>query len=891
MARTLARALLAWQAATAHRHPDAFLRWPEPSSLKTVPRLPPRCPALVSTAAFVLRLGLTTLALVTGRLLAVAEGPIDFNRDIRPILADACYHCHGPDAAQRKAQLRLDERDGLFRTRHDVTVVAPGKPEASELILRLAATDPEEVMPPPESARQLTPAEKELLKRWVATGAVWGGHWAFTAPVRPPVPHVNDSALAPRARNPIDAFVFSRLAREGLAPSPEADRATLLRRVSLDLNGVPPTPAEVEAFVADQAPDAYERVVDRLLASSRYGERWAWDWLDLARYADTNGFQGDPERTMWPWRDWVVNALNRNQPFDQFTIEQLAGDLLPNATREQKIASGFHRNNMFNGEGGRIPEETRVENVFDRVETTATVWLGATFSCARCHDHKYDPYTQRDYFALYDIFNQMSETGKLGGNGQVLPVLDVSTPAELEAVKAANAKVDATALKVEAHERKKFPRPAGKPLAESEAALKLPGNLPAVLAKVEPKKRGVDALLEAVPYFRDTAPDPEYAALLQALLDAVRERIAATSRITKVMIMDELKELRETVMLVRGNYEATTDQKVLGAVPRVFAPVPADAPRMNRLDLARWLVSDGNPLAARTAVNRAWQAFFGTGFVKTSEDFGVQGETPSHPELLDWLAREYVESGWNTKALHRLIVTSTTYRQSSRTTPTLQERDPENRLLARGPRFRLPSWMLRDQALAAAGLLVDRPGGPGVRPYQPAGIWEEATFGKKTYIQDHGEALYRRSLYVFWRRIVGPTSFFDAGARQVCTVKVARTNTPLHALVTLNDPAYVEAARVMAQRVLAEAPADDTARLSHAFRLTTARRPNAKELAVLNARLERLRRHYAADVAAAQQLATAGEAPRPQTLALTEHAAWTALSTLLLNLDETLSKE
>lgn len=851
--------------------------------------MPPRYPAPASSASFALRLGLAALSLASLPL-AAAETAIDFNRDIKPILADACYHCHGPDAAQRKAKLRLDEREGLFRTREGVTVVAPGKPEASELILRLAATDPEEVMPPPDSARQLKPAEKELLKRWVATGAAWGGHWAFTPPARPPIPTL-PATNVPRVRNPIDAFVFERLAREGLVPSPEADRASLLRRVSLDLNGIPPTPAELDTFLADQAPDAYERAVDRLLASPRYGERWAWDWLDLARYADTNGFQGDPERTMWPWRDWVVNALNANVPFDQFTIEQLAGDLLPDATKDQKIASGFHRNNMFNGEGGRIPEETRVENVFDRVETTATVWLGATFSCSRCHDHKYDPYTQRDYFALYDIFNQMSETGKLGGAGQVAPVLDVSTPAELAAVKAATAKVDAIAAKVEALERSKFPRPEGKPLADSPEALKLPGNLPAVLAKVEPKKRGVDALLEAVPYFRDTAPDPEYAAQLQALLDAVRERIAASSRITKVMIMDELKEQRDTFILTRGNYEAKTDQKVLGAVPAVFARTTAEAPRLNRLDLARWLVSAENPLAARTAVNRAWQALFGTGFVKTSEDFGVQGEPPSHPELLDWLASEYVASGWDTKALHRLIVTSATYRQSSRTTPALQERDPENRLLARGPRFRLPSWMIRDQALAAAGLLVDRPGGPGVKPYQPAGIWEEATFGKKTYGQDHGEALYRRSLYVFWRRIVGPTSFFDAGARQVCTVKVARTNTPLHALVTLNDPAYVEAARVMAQRVLAAAPGNDAARISYAFRLTTARRPAATELAVLTTRLEKLRRHYAADPAAAQQLAAAGEAPRSETLAPTEHAAWTALCTLLLNLDETLSKE
>ncbi|PAW64786.1 MAG: chromosome segregation protein [Opitutia bacterium Tous-C1TDCM] len=824
---------------------------------------------------------------------ASAAEAIDFNRDIRPILSDACYHCHGPDAATREAKLRLDEREGLFRTKDDVTVVVPGKPEASELIQRIISPHADEVMPPPEATRQLKPAEKELLKRWIAGGAPWGRHWAFLPPVRPAVPAVADRAVARRVRNPIDAFIFARLAQEKLAPAPEADAAALLRRVALDLTGLPPTPAETAAFVADRAPDAYERAVDRLLASPRYGERWAWDWLDLARYADTNGFQGDPERTMWPWRDWVVNALNANMPFDQFTIEQLAGDLLPGATRDQKIASGFHRNNMFNGEGGRIPEETRVENVFDRVETTATVWLGATFSCARCHDHKYDPITQKDYFAMYDIFNQMSETGRLGGGGQVLPILDVSTPEELAAVKTATARVDTVAKAVEAYERKKFPRPEGKPMSESPDALKLPGNLPAVLAKVEPKRRGVDALLEAVPYFRDTAPDPEYAALLQASLDAVRARNNANSRITKVMIMDELPELRETFILNKGNYEAKTDVKVVGAIPAVFQTAAAGAPpaaRVNRLGLARWLVSPENPLAARTAVNRAWQAFFGTGFVKTAEDFGVQGEPPSHPELLDWLATEYTARGWDTKALHRLIVTSATYRQASRTNPALQERDPENRLLARGPRHRLPSWMIRDQALAAAGLLVEPPGGPAVKPYQPAGIWEEATFGKKTYQQDHGEALYRRSLYVFWRRIVGPTTFFDAGARQVCTVKIARTNTPLHALVTLNDPAYVEAARVLAQRVLA-AGGDDRAKLGAAFQFATTRGPRANEAAILHSRLGKLRAQFAADPAAAKALAAAGEAPRPAELDSVEHAAWTALCSLILNLDETLSKE
>ena len=840
------------------------------------------------------RSALLALALATG---VRAAETIDFNRQILPILSDACFHCHGPDAATREAKLRLDQREGIFRTREDVTVVVPGKPEVSELILRISSPHEDEVMPPRKASRQLKPAEIDLLKRWVAAGAPWGTHWAFAPPQRPPVPPVPApaaGATVPVIRNPIDAFVVARLAREGLPQAPEATRETLLRRVTLELTGVPPTPAEVEAFLADRAPDAYERVVDRLLASPRYGERWAWDWLDVARYADTNGFQGDPERTMWPWRDWVVNAINANMPYDQFTIEQLAGDLLPDATREQKLASGFHRNNMFNGEGGRIPEETRVENVFDRVETTATVWLGLTFTCARCHDHKYDPIAQKDYYALYDIFNQMSETGRNQGGGQVPPVMDLSTPAEQERVKRANAKLDAIARRVEAFEVKKFPREEGKPVADSPDAIKLPGNLYATHAKVEPRRRNINGLLEALPHFKTTEPDPEYAQLLEEHIAAVRERDNATARITRVMIMDEMREPRETFVLNRGNYESKTDQRVVGAVPALFRGTRhvagQAAARINRLDLARWLVSPENPLVARVTVNRVWQAFFGHGFVKTAEDFGVQSEPPSHPELLDWLATEFVARGWDMKALHRLIVTSATYRQSSRVTPALLERDPENRLLARGPRHRLPSWMLRDQALAAAGLLNEQRGGPAVKPYQPEGIWEEATFGKKTYQQDHGAALYRRSLYVFWRRIVGPTTFFDAGARQVCTVKVARTNTPLHALVTLNDPAFVEAARVLAQGVSVAAESD-AAKLDYAFRVVTARFPTPPERRILLGRLETLRGQFAADAEAARQLAAAGEAARPESLDPVEHAAWTALCSLLLNLDETLTRE
>ena len=695
----------------------------------------------------------------------------------------------------------------------------------------------------------------------------------------------------------IDAFVRARLAQEKISPAPAATREELIRRVSLDLNGIPPTPAEIAAFVADRTPDAYEKVVDRLLASPRYGERWAWDWLDVARYADTNGFQGDPERTMWPWRDWVVNALNTNMPFDQFSVEQLAGDLLPNATRDQKIASGFHRNAMFNGEGGRIAEETRVENIFDRVETTATVWLGLTFNCTRCHDHKFDPLKQTDYFAFFDVFNQMSETGGASGSsrgGQILPILDLSTDAERDTLKAAQAQLDALTPAIDAYELKKFPRPEGKPVSDSPAAIKLPGNLYATHAKVLPARRAVVGLLEALPHFRDTEPDPAYVTLLETSLAAVRARDAAAANITKVMVMDQLEKPRETFVLSKGNYEAKTDVRVEGHVPEIFQRYPAagNAPtaRMNRLDLARWLVSPENPLAARTTVNRAWQAFFGTGFVKTAEDFGVQSEHPSHPELLDWLAAEYVATGWDTKKLHRLIVTSATYRQSSRATAELHERDPENRLLARGPRYRMPSWMIRDQALHAAGLLVEKPGGPSVKPYQPPGIWEEATFGQKNYEQDHGEALYRRSLYVFWRRIVGPTTFFDSGPRQVCTVKVARTNTPLHALVTLNDPAYVEAARVMAQRLLADRSVADATRVDTAFRLATAHLPTPAERQILLSRLAKLRADFTADPTAARDLSAIGEAPRPTALDPVEHAAWTTLCLLVLNLDETLSK-
>jgi hypothetical protein len=812
----------------------------------------------------------------------LAAGKMDFNRDVQPILSDYCFNCHGPDKGNRKGDLRLDVEKEAKAKHDDGTPIIPHRSAESDIIKRILTTDSDDVMPPLKSKKKLTAKQIETLKQWIDEGAVWGVHWAFVAPVKPQASKLPNSNY--KLQNEIDAFVVGRLEQEGLKPSPEADQTTLIRRVTLDLTGLPPTVEEVEAFLADKSPQAYEKVVDRLLKSPRYGERWCWDWLDASRYSDTNGYQGDPERTMWPWRDWVTKAINDNMPYDQFTIWQLAGDVLPEATNEQKIATGFNRNHMMNGEGGRIAEETRVENVMDRVETTSTVWLGLTMGCSKCHDHKFDPLTMRDYYGLYDFFNQTSETGQ-GRGGQAPPALDISTPAELETSKQAQAKVEAIAKEVEAFELKKFPRPEGKPLAESDAS-KLPGNLSATLAKVEPVKRGVDGLLEAIGYFKDH--DKTYTAVLEKLLKAVRAKAAASNNVTRVMIMDVLPKPRDTFMFVKGAYDKPTTDKVTANVPATLSKLNVEKP--TRLDLAKWLVSRDNPLTARVTVNRYWQAFFGVGIVKTVEDFGVQGEKPSNQALLDWLAVEFMDRGWDVKALHKLIVMSSTYRQSSKVTSQLYERDPENRLLARGPRFRMPSWMMRDVALFASGLCKEQMGGPAVQPYQPEGIWEEATFGKKSYKQDHGDALYRRSLYTFWRRIVGPTMFFDNASRQTCYVRAIRTNTPLHALTTLNDDQYVEAARALAQRVML-AKQDDAGRLDAAFQNVMSRRAKPDEKTLLLQRLEYLKTQFGEDKAAAGKLLAVGESKRDAKLDANEHAAWTALCQLVLNLDEAITKE
>ncbi|MCC7422701.1 MAG: PSD1 domain-containing protein [Planctomycetaceae bacterium] len=845
---------------------------------------------------------------------SAAEPTVDFRRDVLPILSEYCYACHGPDAAARQADLRLDTKDGAFRK--DGPVLIPGKSAESELVRRVASTNTDEVMPPLSSKKPLNAKQIETLKKWVDEGAIWGKHWAYEAPVRPALPKVSDAAWP---RNGLDYFVLARLDKEGLKPSPEATREQLIRRVTLDLTGLPPTPEEIDTFLADSAPEAYERLVDRLLASPRYGERMAWEWLDAARYADTNGFQGDPTRTMWPWRDWVIRQLNENMPYDQFTIEQIAGDLLPNATREQILATGFNRNHMHNGEGGRIAEETRVENVFDRVETTATVWLGLTFTCCRCHDHKFDPLTQREYYEMAAYFNNTSENG-VGRAGATPPALDLTTPEQAAQLAELQPQVAPLEKQIADRETELRPKQAEWEKSLAEKVDTLPENLRETF-KTEPDKRPADqAKLLTEHYLKNDPARQE----LQAKLDKVKNQInGVNGSILRVMVMDTLKGGRETNILVRGAYDKKGEKVGIGT-PKSLPPLPPDAPP-NRLALARWLVDPANPLTARVTVNRIWQQFFGTGLVKTVEDFGVQGELPSHPELLDWLAEEVEGRGsrdeglvtakdpssditanpltsvprpstldprpsWDIKRLHRLLVTSATYRQSSKVTPALVEKDPENRLLARGARFRLPAFMIRDQALAAAGLLVERSGGPSVNPYQPPGIWEEATFGKQSYNQDHGDKLYRRSLYTFWKRIVGPTMFFDSATRQTCTVKQVRTNTPLHALATLNDITYVEAARALAQQAMLAAPTTPE-RIAYAFRRLTSRLPSEKEQQILTTRFDQLKARYAADQESALKLLKVGESPRNESLDPIDHAALTSLGTLMLNLDEVVSKQ
>ena len=826
---------------------------------------------------------------------AQAASPIDFNRDIRPILAENCFYCHGQDGNKRQADLRLDLRDIAVKS----AAIVPGDPPASHLIERILSSDPEKQMPPPKSNRILSPEKKQLLERWIAEGANYATHWAYVAPQRPAEPPVQRGDWA---RTPIDFFVLAKLEAAGMAPSSEADRATLIRRLSIDLIGLPPTSEEVDAFVADTDPQAYEKLVDRLLNNEHYGERMALPWLDAARYADSNGFQQDGDTWQWIWRDWVVRALNADLPFDQFTTWQLAGDLLPDATNDQKIASGFNRNHLLNGEGGAIAEEQRFVILFDRIDTTATTWLGLTMACAQCHDHKYDPLTQKDYYSLLDAFNRVPENGTpqfFSSRVRVAaPFLELPTPAntgriaELDAQIAKAAAEEAVVVHAAYQGWRSGIFADGKP-GESKG---LPETLATVLKKPE-NERSDDEKKTIEPELRkhfDGKIRVTLAGSIPAIasLDGLRKQLTdyRNDQLPRVMIMSDASP-RATSILSRGEYLQPLE-KVSFATPAFLPPLPAGAPN-NRLGFAQWLVAPDHPLTARVQVNRMWQHFFGTGLVKTAEDFGVQSEYPLHGPLLDWLAVEFRERGWSMKSLQRVIVTSATYRQSSRVTAEHRSRDLENRWLGRASRFRMPSLILRDWALASSGLLDPRLGGVPVYPYQPEAIWEALAITKErdfTYPASAGSDLYRRSLYTFWRRTVGPANMFDTSNRQTCRVRSSPTSTPLHALTMLNDLTWVEAARVMAEHCL-KTPGTVDDRLSRAFRRVLGRPPTASDLQSLRRAYQRQLAIYEVNPEAARTLIKSGSAPRDESLNPVEHAALSAVCLAIFNLDEAVTRE
>lgn len=809
-------------------------------------RSPKNCSAADSGARFITILRIVCfMGLIWDYAVLAQEvpDPIKYSRDILPILSDNCFQCHGPDEGHRESNLRLDTQTGSRMDLGGYSAIEPGCSDCSVLNQRVNSKDLGERMPPPESNRMLTSTQKDLLSRWVDAGAEYDTHWAWNIPSLQELPVLHEKPDWPR--NGVDYFVLRRLLDEGLEPSVEVDRATLIRRVTLDLIGLPPTLAEVDAFLADSSPDAYDKVVGRLLESPHYGERMAVDWLDAARYADTNGYQVDRDREMYAWRDWVIEAFNQNMPFDQFTIEQLAGDLLPDPTLDQLIATGFNRNHMMNEEGGVIPEEFLAEYCSDRVETTVTIWLGQTFICARCHDHKFDPFTQNDYYSIYAFFHNVAEQGR-GNYGADIrrnspPMIQLPAP-DLEMVR------DRLQGALDAVQKILNSEPDG---SEKKAGFE---------KKITELKKNVDLADLAIP---------------------------------TALIMEELSESRPTHVLVRGAYDRL-GEVVTADTPLSLPPMKDELPR-NRLGLAQWLVDPVNPLTARVTVNRLWQSVFGIGIVNTPEDFGTRGASPSHPALLDWLAIQFVESGWDVKSMMRFLVTSATYRQSSRLTYDAKHGDPENRLLARGSRYRLQAEFLRDQALAASGLLVRRVGGESVKPYHPPGLYEQVVAGSsaQSYVQDKGESLYRRSLYTYWKRSVPNPAMltFDVPFRETCAVRRSRTNTPMQALNLMNDTTYIEAARFLALRMLNEGGVTVSSRLIHGFRSVTARHPMQTELAYLKAAVSRSMEEFKANPVEAEALLKVGDSPPIRNTRTQELAAYTIAASIMLNLDETLTRE
>ena len=771
-----------------------------------------------------------------------------FDQDVRPILSNHCWSCHGPDEVARQAGLRLDRQDSAMAAGESGRfAIVPGKPAESELIARIHAHDPALQMPPASAKKPITDAQKLVLQRWIEEGAEFTSHWAYQAPVRAAVPTVQNASWP---KNTIDAFVLQHLEKEKLLPSEEAAPHVWLRRVTFDLTGLPPSLMDLSDFEdcleTTEKEGVYAEVVERLLKSSRYGERMAMQWLDAARYADTNGYNNDETRTMWPWRDWVIKAYTDGMPYDQFLTEQLAGDLLPEASVSQKVATGFNRNHVLTTEGGIFEEEYHVEYVADRVHTTATVFLAMSLQCARCHDHKYDPLTQKEYYQFAAFFNNVPDKVVSYNKARMAePLLQLPTP------------------------------------TQQVAWNRIEGRLAAVEAELA-KLAG------------EAGADPTS---LQAEKTSLTEqRTTLQSEIPATMVMVEPAEPRAIFVLKRGQYDQRGEQ-VTAAFPHALvsleSAVSATGPEpLNRLQLARWLTDPAHPLTARVAVNRQWEMLFGIGLVETAEDFGIQGALPSHPELLDWLATELVRQGWDQRAILQQIVLSATYRQSSNVNAEQLHRDPRNLLLGRGPRYRLPAETVRDNALFVSGLLQEKLGGPSVKPYQPAGLWEDVSVERRDkYVADTDDGLYRRSMYTFWKRTCPPPSMatFDAPDRETCTVRRARTNTPLQALILLNDPTYVEAARKVAERVLLASDSDE-ARIGLAFRIVLSRLPSDSEQAILQEILDDARIHFTSHSTASAEFLSIGNAPHDTTLNPLDLAAWSAVMSVVMNLDECISK-
>ncbi|MDR3637126.1 MAG: PSD1 and planctomycete cytochrome C domain-containing protein [Isosphaeraceae bacterium] len=857
------------------------------------------------------------VSVVLSAMAAHAGDAPRYNRDVRPILADTCFRCHGPGV--QKAGLRLDSAEAAAKPiKSGAVPIVAGKPDESEIVRRIFTEDPAEVMPPPAARKPLSPQQKETLKHWVAGGAKYERHWSFESPAKAEPPRVEGAPI----RNPIDAFITDRLRREGLALAPEADRETLIRRVAFALTGLPPTPQEVDVFLGDSSSRAYENMVERYLFSPRYGEEMARHWLDVARYADTHGLHLDNERQMWPYRDWVVKAFNDDLPFDRFTTEQLAGDLLPNPTPDQLVATGFNRCNVSTSEGGSIEAEWYFRNAVDRASTMAETWLGLTAGCAVCHDHKYDPLSAAEFYSLYAFFYSAAGPALDGNVLRTDPFLKLPTTEQRDKLAALDRQLAGAraelAMRYQAlsyNDPAEAPStgPAGaKPPEDASKSFRgwlkqgdgpLAKNVPADLKPaLNQGKTGTvppDAEKRLREFFLQNVCETtkgQFQPLLETIAARTKERDSLDNAIVGTFIFKELDQPREAFVMMRGQYDKP-GRKVEPGTPAVLPALKkANANgRATRLDLARWLVSPEQPLTARVAVNRFWQQLFGTGLVKTSFDFGSQGEPPSHPELLDWLAVTFREQGWDVKALLRLMVSSATFRQSSRVTPEVLKRDPENRLYARGPRFRLDAEQLRDNALYVSGLLNLQMGGVGVRPYQPPNIWEPVAFsGSNTqvYRPDTGPALYRRSLYAFLKRTAPPPFManFDAPNREAFCTRRERSNTPLQALQLMNDVQHFEAARALAERMMVEGGATPKDRIAFGARVVLARGADADELAVLQEQLSKHLARFGRDPEAAKLVVRVGESKPRAGLPENELAAYALVANTLLNLDETINR-